>query len=165
MRTPEDIRFINEEIDGRQEKADTAAKQATETYRILSGQLILVCGMVISFSSALSLSQYAANLGPVSRIMLASAWICLALSIIFGFLAHFKDKVFFTKWQDYQTEVAKELAMGKYTMNTARAAAEKFSDLRPKTQSPEWPLWWQVGFLALGSMLFFVVILNSFLKL
>lgn len=157
-----EIDHINKEIEARQDLADTAARQATDTFRTFSGQLVIVCGMVLSFSSALSVSQYAANLGHNSRRVLACAWFSLALSIAFGFISHFKDAAFFVDWQIYHTKVGKELATGK--SNTINNVVKKFEDIKPKTQSPMWPLWCQVGFLAVGSGLFFAVILHSFLR-
>lgn len=164
MSMVEKIKLANHEIDEYQKLSGSAAGQANETLRFLSGQLILIAATIITISAAFIASDYDGQpLDIFSKQLLTAAWIILTLSISFGIADIIITARFFTRWQIYHHKMAESLSVSDYQSSIdaiLQVTRNQLAPLKPKSESPHWPLYTQVGCLTLGLLLFLVLIIK-----
>jgi len=154
--------YINNEKDEYLKNETTAANEANITARALSGQLLLVAGAILTFSSAIISSQNTlSNLSYGWRGVLIGAWVLLALSAVAGMCQVLIDFKFFIKWRKYNHSVAEELVTGKYVSTNINEALKKY--VKPPESSISSAMILQGFFLGLGIALFIVVISHALL--
>ncbi len=153
-----EAKFINHEMNEHQKLAVDAGAEANETQRMLAGQLILIAGTVITVSAVFLNTDHGNTLGLHSKALLIGSWIAFAVSISSGILGLVLDSEFFVSWQKYHFGIAVELGTSKYTSLTIQKARNK--NPLPKARSPVWPLYGQIGLLALGGLTFLALIIH-----
>jgi hypothetical protein len=161
----EEAEYINREKEEFLKSSSTAALQANETFRTLSGQLVLVAGTVITVSAAFLTSDSSkVPVGNHAKYLLVSAWILLGGSIVSGIVSLYSDANFFVSWQKYHFALAKELGTGKYTSKTIGKIYEVHKEKRPRDRGYLFPLYIQFILMGLGGLLFMVLIIHLELR-
>lgn len=154
--TQSDIDYVNHEKDEYLKKADATGSQGNEIYRLLSGQLVLVAGMIISFSAAFSVSHAAQSIDYCSKVLLVTVWVSLSLSIAAGITGHLLDVALFKEWQSYYFNIANRLGTGRFIGKNFRKVFDNIDS--PKTQTPLWPLYAQITLLVISGLCFLLII-------
>lgn len=155
--------YINKEIEAYQSKADQVSLQGNDTQRVLAGQLTLIAATVVTLSAAfLKTDSSGVALGIHARWVLIASWIAFALSIASGITGLVLDGKYFMKWQRFFVEIAQRLGTSQYTSATISKAREGL--VKPKDNSPFWPLYVQIGLLVIGGIAFLTLIIHLELK-
>lgn len=162
--TPKDeADYINHEKEEFLKSSGTAALQANETFRTLSGQLILIAGTIITVSAAFLTTDSSKMLvGHYAKFLLIAAWVLFGSSIVSGIVSLYSDANFFVSWQKYHFNLAKELGSGKYTSKTINKIYDEHE--RPRDRGYLIPLYIQFVLMGLGGLLFMILIIHLELR-
>jgi ABC-type Fe3+ transport system permease subunit len=156
--------YINNEKDAYLNNEDSAASEANTTARTLSGQLILISGAILTFSSVMIGSQSTtAKLSHSWREKLIISWVLLLLSACAGILQVWIDYRFFRKWKKYNHSIAVELVSGKYISTNVNEAKAKFN--KPNENSKSYAMAAQGLLLILGITIFLITVSHLLLSL
>jgi|GEM_PF-4955688 len=152
-----EAQYVNNEKDQYLDSATHAGDQANVTSRTLSGQLLLISGAILTFSSAIiGGDSIVSKLSGDWKAALIVAWILLVLSAASGIGQIYSDRNFFVLWHKYNSDIAKELGTGKYNSSNIKDAINKFK--KPKEASDSHLLTMQVRLLVVGIVLFLIVV-------
>lgn len=158
-----EVGYINNEKDAYLRNEDNASSEANITARTLSGQLLLVSGAILTFSSAMIGSQsITSSLTYGWKKILIWSWVLLATSAAAGILQVWFDYRFFRKWKKYNHSVAEELVTGKYISTNINKAKAKFD--KPKDSSESYAMVAQGLFLVIGITVFLTVVSHILLS-
>jgi uncharacterized membrane protein SirB2 len=161
MAGKDDIAYMDKEKDARLELANEAGTEANETSRVTSGQLLLIAGAILTFSSSvMSNTNSIKHLSHGWKIALISSWVVFAVSALASILSLLSDYFFFKKWHDYQFAVGLSIHDGL----DPDAAADKHKSQKPSGASPIWPLIVQSLLIFSGITLFIIVIAHMLLS-
>ncbi len=141
---------------------DKAEDVSNARIAALSNQLIVICTVLITFSSPIFLGASNLTISFSLRLVLFIGWLFFTLSIIFGLSHTYIDHKFFKIWADGQDKVARYLSdSGSDDMDKMRKTMVRMQqDLPPNSSS--WPMILQFTFLANG-FIFFVVFISILL--
>jgi uncharacterized membrane protein SirB2 len=155
------IEHRNKEKDARLELAHEAGREANEVSRVTSGQLLLIAGAILTFSSSvMSNADSIKHLSHGWKMALIISWIIFAASALVSILSLFSDYFFFGKWHKYQFAVGLSIHDGL----DPDAAAKKHEADKPNGTSPIWPLVVQSLLIFSGITLFIIVIAHMLLS-
>ena len=159
VRFGKEVDYINHEIGEYQKSSVEVANQANETLRLLSGQLILIAGTMLTISAAFITDNLRSSPELESlKWLLAVSWIVLGSSMFLGIVDIIMTSKLFSAWSKYHYGIAAELGTGKYTSRNINKAKEK--NKRPRNKSPQWPLYVQISLLGVGTLGFVIVIIG-----
>lgn len=155
--------YINNEKDAYLQNEDKASAEANTTARTLSGQLLLVSGAILTFSSVMLGSQNTtAALSLGWKRALICSWVLLAISAAAGIMQVWIDYRFFRKWKTYNHSIALELVTGKYISANIAEAKKKFK--KPEETSKSVAMIAQGGLLVIGVTIFIAVVSHVLLS-
>ncbi|GGW15193.1 hypothetical protein GCM10018980_39960 [Streptomyces capoamus] len=160
MSSEKDVTYRNKEKNARLELAHKAALEANTVSRTTSGQLLLIAGAILTFSSAaLSNTSLLINLSFSWKLCVIMSWGFFAASALVSILSLFRDYRFFVSWKTYHFKVSGRIADG----DTPSGAVDALRSQLPKDETPMWPLYLQACLIFLGLLMLLSVIAHSLL--
>lgn len=149
----------NKEKNARLDLSQQAGQEANTTSRTTSGQLLLVAGAILTFSSSVLTSSYTSHLSYGWKKLLVCSWILFAISALLGVVSLFIDYYYFRKWHRYH------FAVGSTISNSVspEQAVDMNKNKKPKNESSLWPLIVQSILIVIAAALFIMIISHAVL--